>query len=161
MATNIKTYGVQTARMLSGNMYFYKYSAEDKNEFYDSFPLIFMLSKESNIFTGINFHYLSINRRRELFDQIIKFMNTPTIESNSRILVRAYRKLILQSRSFILGKITLHKYKRSNIVSRITRISPEHWREAIEEPAERFLIPNGGIVSSPRVWRKTFQRIRD
>ena len=161
MATKIKTYGVQTARMLSGNMYFYRYSAEDGNEFYDAFPLIFMLRKRGNIFEGINFHYLNLTRRRELFDQVIKFMDTPSIEENSRILVKSYRKIIMMSRSYILGKITLHRYKRSNITSRITRISPENWSDAISSPSERFLIPNGGILSSSRIWRKTFQRIRD
>ena len=158
---NIRTYGVQTARMLSGNMYFYRYNAEDNNEYYDRYPLIFMLRKRGNIFEGINFHYLAVSRRKKLFAQILTFMDTSTIETNSRIMVRPYRKIILMSRSYILGKITLHRYKQSNISSRIIKVRPEHWLDAISEPAEKFLVPNAGIVNSSYVWRKTFQRIRD
>ena len=147
--------GTGVGTFLSGNMYFYKYIAEDTNDFYDMFPLVFVLRKRGKLIEGINFHYLDIKRRIALFDLLLPFMDSDVIEKDTRLRVKSFRKLILTSKKYRDARVIIHKYKRSNIRSVILKIDPNNWKSVLNEEIELFKIPNGGKLPSPKVWRKT------
>ena len=147
--------GKGVGTLLAGNMYFYKYIAEDENDFYDMFPLVFILKVRGKLIEGINFHYLDIKRRIALFDLILPFVDSDVIEKDSRLRVKTFRKIILTSKKYRDAKVIIHRYKRSNIRSAILKIDPTKWKLVLKEELELFKIPKGGKLPSPKVWRKT------
>jgi len=147
--------GKGVGNMIAGNMYFYKYIAEDTNIYYDMFPLVFILRKRANLYDGINLHYLDIRRRKELLDLLIPFMDTKVAETKTRLRVKALRKILLVSKKYRHARVSFHRYQKRNIRSVIIKIEPTEWINIILEPVELFKIPKGGKMPSAKVWRKT------
>ena len=147
--------GKGVGNMIAGNMYFYKYIAEDDNEFYDMFPLVFILKRRASLYEGINLHYLDITRRKELLDLLLQFMDTNVIETKTRLRVKVLRKILLVSRKYKQAKVSFHRYQKRNIRSTIIKVDPNNWSSIILEPVELFKIPKKGKMPSAKVWRKT------
>jgi len=150
--------GKPTSTLVSGNMYFYQYIAEPTVAFYDAFPLIFMIRRKGTNFEGINFHYLSTERRLELFKLMKDFFSTDTVESDTRLLVKGFRRILLVSKAYRDAKVALHRYKFANIQSKIIMVEPKNWEYAIKEPVQKFFTNTGRKKASGSVWRKTLKQ---
>lgn len=151
--------GITVTELRSGHMYFYRYRAEPTVPVYDEFPLIFMIRKRGVLIEGINFHYMDIKRRMNLLNEMKPFFNTKNlVESDTRLLVRRFRSLLLVSRKLRDAKIALHRYRIPNMISKVIRVKPENWEFAIKEPVQKFISSSGGRKASAGIWRKTLRQ---
>jgi hypothetical protein len=58
------------SRLFLGQMYFFFYNQPEYRNtlpFYDTFPLVLLLSRDKDTFFGINFHYIPPKRRLQMF----------------------------------------------------------------------------------------------
>ena len=142
-------------RFLIGGMYFFVYDPKLKDElpYYDRFPLVIPLKRESDGFLGLNIHYLPIRYRvafmRKLMplaifddeDEIKRIRITyPFLESSSRL--KEFRPCI-------------KKYLYSHIKSRILKVEGKEWDIAMYLPVQQFR-----KVPVNKVWKDSIQEIR-
>ena len=160
MATLRKIKGKITSQLISGKMYFYKYKATE-TEYYNKFPLIFMLRKRGNLFEGIDFHYLDLKRRIELFENMKPYFSTEDVEEKTVLFVRKFRTIIQRSKIFRSAKVSFRKYKKENIKSTIIEINPNDWLLSLQQPAEMFITSEGKKIKSMSVWKKTLKLQRN
>jgi len=156
MATLRKINGKTTTRLISGKMYFYRYKATE-TEYYNKFPLIFMLRKRGNLFEGIDFHYLDLKRRIELFENMKPYFSTEDVEEKTVLFVRKFRTIIQRSKIFKSAKVSFRKYKKENIKSTIIEINPNDWLLSLQQPAEMFITSKGNRITSMSVWKETLK----
>ena len=156
MATLRKIKGKITSQLISGKMYFYKYKATE-TEYYNMFPLIFMLRKRGNLFEGIDFHYLDLKRRIELFENMKPYFSTEDVEEKTVLFVRKFRTIIQRSKIFKSAKVSFRKYKKENIKSTIIEINPNDWLLSLQQPAEMFITSKGKKITSMSVWKETLK----
>ena len=156
MATLRKIKGKITSQLISGKMYFYKYKATD-TDYYNMFPLIFMLRKRGNLFEGIDFHYLDLKRRIELFENMKPYFSTEDVEEKTVLFVRKFRTIIQRSKIFKSAKVSFRKYKKENIKSTIIEINPNDWLLSLQQPAEMFITSKGNRITSMSVWKETLK----
>ena len=156
MATLRKINGKTTTRLISGKMYFYRYKATE-TEYYNKFPLIFMLRKRGSLFEGIDFHYLDLKRRIELFENMKPYFSTEDVEEKTVLFVRKFRTIIQRSKIFKSAKVSFRKYKKENIKSSIIEVNPNDWLLALQQPAEKFITLEGKKIISISVWKETLK----
>jgi len=156
MATLRKIEGKTTTRLISGKMYFYRYKATE-TEYYNKFPLIFMLRKRGDLFEGIDFHYLDPERRIKLFENMKPYFSTKDITEKTILFVRKFRTIIQRSKIFKSAKVSFRKYKKENIKSTIIEINPNDWLLSLQQPAEMFITSEGKKIISMSVWKETLK----
>ena len=152
--------GNQVTSLVSGNMYFYKYQAEPTNILFDRFPLIFMIRKKGILFEGINFHYIPVKWRMPLFEDMKRFFDSDEIADDTRLRVRAFRKLIMTNMKYRFAKVSLKRYKRENIRSKMIMIPPTEWEKAILQPAEMFVNGNFKRLNTKVIHRQSLIKSR-
>ena len=152
---NIKTIqGDVIRRILSAKFYFFKYITEKPNVYYNMYPLVFSLGKvNSNLFQGIDFHYLPPKQRTALLEDLRNI--TPSLVKSPVRFAAEFRKLMVKVRKYRPAKVAFKRYNIESIIAgKIIRIKPEDWDEAIQEPVERFINPKGQKVSSKKIWKE-------
>jgi len=152
--------GERVNRILSGNMYYFKYEAEPRNLYFDRFPLVFVLRKRGRLFEGINFHYMYNKYRTDILENMKGFLDEDELSEDTRLRVKAYRQLILTSRKYRFAKAAFHRYKMENIRSKIIKISPPSWGDIILKEAEKFIMSTGSKKTSRKVFRETSLKVR-
>jgi hypothetical protein len=163
MATKSKLNTIEGDRasvILSGNMYYFKYIAEPTNEYYDKFPLVFVVKKRGRLFEGINFHYMYKEHRAQLLEDINPFLDEDEISEDTRLRVKSFRQIIMRARKYRFAKAIYHRYRMENIRSKIIKISPLSWNDVIMEDAEKFIMGAGGKKRSAKVFRETLLKTR-
>jgi hypothetical protein len=152
--------GERTNKILSGQMYYFKYEAEPTNIYYDRFPLVFVVKKRGRLFEGINFHYMQLKYRTQVLEDMKPFFDSKEITEDTRLKVKAYRQIILTSKKYRFARATYHRYRMENIRSKIIQISPTSWNTAILEEAEKFIMSGGGKKTSAKVFKETLLKTR-
>ena len=155
--------GIKVNTILSGNMYYFKYIAEPTNIYYDRWPLVFIIKKRGRLLEGINFHYLDVKFRKVIFENIKPFLSLnedDKIDNDSRIFVKKYRNMVYNVKSFRFAKSILHRYRTENIRSQIIMIQPNNWASTIITTSENFVMSQGGIKNSQKVFRETLIKSR-
>ena len=155
MATYRKVKGEKASLLMPGKMYFYKYEAFD-TEYYNKFPLIFLLRKRGDSFEGIDFHYLFPLQRTLLFERMKPFFSTGEITEDTILQTVGFRKIIHTLKIFKAAKVIFKKYKLKNVRSKIIEINPNDWLSTIKRPVEKFIttLEERKIISL-LVWKKT------
>ena len=157
MATYRKVKGEKASLLMPGKMYFYKYEAFD-TEYYNKFPLIFLLRKRGDSFEGIDFHYLFPLQRILLYNRMKSFFSTPEITEDTILQTVGFRKIIHKSKRFKAASIIFKKYKRKNIRSKIIEINPNDWLSMIKRPVEKFIVRlEEKKLISRLVWKKSLK----
>tara|TARA_Y100000004_G_C8883226_1_gene398510 strand:+ start:197 stop:796 length:600 start_codon:yes stop_codon:yes gene_type:complete len=121
------------SRMFLGQMYFFFYNQPEYRTtlpFYDTFPLVLLLSRDKDTFFGVNFHYIPPKRRLATFILLQKF------RQNNRI-VLPYGTMIRDKKWKIL-KSCFRRYKVQKIQGKLINIPAEDWPIAVTLPVERF-----------------------
>lgn len=142
-------------KFLLGGLYYFYYDPKTKNDlpYYDKFPLVLPLKRESDGFIGLNLHYLPL-RYRIIFmkklmplaiynddDEIKRIRVTyPILDSTSRL--KEFRPCI-------------KKYLYSNIRSKILAVEPQEWDVALYLPIQQFKKERAKTV-----WQESLQQIR-
>ena len=152
--------GERTNRILSGQMYYFKYLAEPTNPYYDRFPLIFVVRKRGPLLEGFNFHYMHLKYRTQLLKDVSPFFDEKDLSADTRLRVTALRQIILTSMKYRFARAAYHRYRLENIRSKIIKISPLSWKSAILEDAEKFYTGDGKVKKSAKVFRETYLKTR-
>ena len=155
-----KIEGQKVSAFLSGRMYYFRYLAEPTNVYFDRFPLIFVTKKRGRLLEGINFHYINLKYRTQLFELMRPFFDTDEIEENTRLRVKSFRKIILESTKFRHAKVALHRYRIENVRSKILMLSPSSWDSVILKESERFVSGTGKTMNSKIIFRESLIKSR-
>lgn len=139
---------------LMGRMYMYFYDPKTKETlpYYDRFPLIIMVKKEKNGFTGLNLHYLPPVLRAKFFDNLTEFTNNKKYDESTRF--RLTYNFLKSSTKMDFFKPCFKRYLTSQITTRITEVPATEWEVALFLPTDKF-VKN----SRNTVWRKSRQMI--
>jgi hypothetical protein len=130
--------GYITGRLIVGRMYFFMYNPKHKATlpYYDMFPLVLPIQRESDGFLGINFHYLHPTDRAILMDEIKIFVNDRSLSDIARIKLK-YDMLRGFTR-FKRAKPAIKRYLTTYCKSQFIPVTPEEWAPAIFLPVEKF-----------------------
>lgn len=142
--------GEYVSTVKPGNLYMFFYDPKTKASlpYYDSFPLVFPISKTENGFLGLNMHYLSYRFRIVLLDNLLKFKNTKGIDETTRL---RYSWSMLQGISkHTLVEPCIKSYLTGHLVTKLKIISPTDWTTAMMLPVESF-----HKASSAEVWKNS------
>lgn len=142
--------GRLTVRARPGNMYMYLYDPKTKDTlpYYDRFPLIFPFRVESDRFWGINFHYLPLQYRAMLMDELYNITNNKRYDETTKLRM-SYQTLNAASR-FRYFKPCVKQYLFSQMQSKFVYIYPSEWDIALFLPLERF-----SKASKTEVWAQS------
>ena len=169
MATLRNVQGRKVSKVEFGKMYFFRYMPEvpivqyrynDIDLAYDMYPLIFCLRRRGNDLEGINFHYLAMRRRLQLYTELSKYFTGTQIDDNTMLKARVLKRFLFQVRKLRAGKIIFRKYKVASIKSKILEVNPTDWETTIFDTSERFITEAGQKLTNRKVWEESKLLIR-
>jgi len=82
------------------------------------------------------------------------------IPNDTLLRAREFKKVMFSSRKYRLARVAFRRYNLNNINSRIIRILPQQWYDAIVETPQRFFTGNRGKIKGERVWRESIIKSR-
>ena len=132
-STNFNDDYADTAGFSPGELYFFTYSAQTKQPYYDMYPLSYVIEYQTGGFLGCNLHYVPLNQRDELA--------TSLLNNSAQGAVAVPRR-------------TLHKYVYTGVRGTPYRIPSAEWSDVAQLPTERFVDMRGIPVSRDRVYNK-------
>jgi hypothetical protein len=121
-----------------GKMYMFFYDPKHKKTLktYDTFPLIFPISRLSDGFVGMNFHYLGLKERAVLMDALYELTNNNKFDDKTKL--RLTFEMLNKSAKYKYFKPTVHRYLSAHVRSRFLEIASAEWDTALFLPVERF-----------------------
>lgn len=127
-----------TTSVMQGKIYQYLYYAKTKVNYYDRFPLTLVLEKFKGGFIGLNFHYLNLDYRFVMMDQLWSYVKgDPDNLSESAYFNIRYRTLkSLRGQKLYIPCVK--KYLYSQLKSPFYEIPSNKWLYALMLPSERF-----------------------
>jgi hypothetical protein len=136
-------------RILRGRMvsFWYQPPSTNKLQVYDRYPLVMIIRRRSNGFTGINFHYLGIRERAELLTYMRDRLAWEHDPKKTRLQITY--KMLLSKKRYKYFRPALKSYYKTNIKSRFIMIPEKNWDKALLLPIESF----EGNVPTERIWR--------
>ena len=132
-STNFDDDATDTAGFAPGQLYFFTYSAQTKQPYYDMYPLSYVIEYQKGGFLGCNLHYVPLTQRDEL---AISLLN-----NSAQGAVAVPRR-------------TLHKYLYTGVRGTPYRIPNAEWSDVAQLPTERFIDMSGIPVPRSRVYNK-------
>ena len=70
-STNFDDDAADTAGFAPGQLYFFTYSAQTKQPYYDMYPLSYVIEYQKGGFLGCNVHYVPLTQRDELATSLL------------------------------------------------------------------------------------------
>ena len=139
-----------------GWMYMFNYQPlhKDKEKYYDTFPLIYILRLDSDGFVGINLHYLPPIMRERVFLMLQRFASGSYENEETRLVLR-YEYMMKQPIFRHMLKPCIRKYLYRRMDSFILHIPAEDWYIASFLPLSRFKKAHRALV-----WKDTRDKIR-
>ena len=132
-STNFDDDAAATAGFAPGQLYFFTYSAQTKQPYYDMYPLSYVIEYQKGGFLGCNIHYVPLTQRDEL---AISLLN-----NSAQGAVAVPRR-------------TLHKYVYTGVRGTPYRIPNAEWSDVAQLPTERFVDMRGIPIPRDRVYNK-------
>ena len=131
--TNFDDDAADTAGFAPGQLYFFTYSAQTKQPYYDMYPLSYVIEYQKGGFLGCNLHYVPLTQRDEL---AISLLNNSA------------------QGAVAVPRQTLHKYLYTGVRGTPYRIPNAEWSDVAQLPTERFIDMSGIPVPRSRVYNK-------
>lgn len=156
----LQSYGnMGTSTLELGNMYMFAYDPKYKDvlPYYDTFPIVIPFSRNGELFTGFNLHYLPPAIRWTLLKALLKNQDIASVRrvSAATKLKMDYQTLKASSQIPIL-KPTIHSYLFNHVVmaskGAFLKIHPSDWHVSVLLPVQSFKSKTGK-VSSAGVWK--------
>jgi hypothetical protein len=119
-----------------GRMYTFTYEAKYKNTlpFWDAQPVVLVIQLHDNgDFTGLNFHYLPLDLRVKCF----YLLDHQTRPNDTKTLSVTWEKLVA-SAAKKMAEVTVKRYIKKNLKSRLTQIPAKNWFLALALPLADF-----------------------
>ena len=132
-STRFETDYADTAGFAPGEMYFFTYSAQTKQPYYDMYPLVYVIEMRTGGFLGCNLHYVRLTQRDEL---AISLLNNSA------------------QGAVAVPPITLHKYLYTGVRGTPYRIPNSEWSDVAQLPTEKFIDMRGIPVPRDRIYNK-------
>ena len=131
--TNFDDDAADTAGFAPGQLYFFTYSAQTKQPYYDMYPLSYVIEYQKGGFLGCNIHYVPLTQRDDLA--------TSLLNNSAQGAVAVPRR-------------TLHKYVYTGVRGTPYRIPNTEWSYVAQLPTERFVDMRGIPIPRDRVYNK-------
>lgn len=140
---------------LLGEMYMFQYSPKHKATlpYYDRLPLIFPFRKVKGGFYGINLHYLPLQLRAKLMDELYSIASDDRYDDTTRLKLN-YTTLQAVSRNQYFKPCIKH-YLTKQMNTRFMKIYSAEWDMALFLPLERFVGAN-----KSQVWAESRRKLR-
>ena len=132
-STNFDDDAADPAGFAPGQLYFFTYSAQTKQPYYDMYPLSYVIEYQKGGFLGCNIHYVPLTQRDELA--------TSLLNNSAQGAVAVPRR-------------TLHKYVYTGVRGTPYRIPNAEWSDVAQLPTERFVDMRGIPIPRDRVYNK-------
>lgn len=126
-------------RPMIGKMYMFRYAPKTRTEleYYDTFPLIFLLKVSRNRILGINIHYMPYILRARL---MIRLLSLP--KSNNRFdrttRLKISYEILKKTARLKMAMPLIRQYDRQRIRSRLIEVPAQDWNLAAFLPMEAF-----------------------
>lgn len=129
-----------------GQMFLFNYDPKTKQDlpYYDTFPLVFPFSTDSEGFYGLNMHYLPPVLRANLMDGLYTITNNKRYDDTTRL--RLSYDLLSGASRFKYYKPCVKHYLNSHVRSRFLYVSPAEWDIALFLPLQNFVKASAGKV---------------
>ena len=132
-STNFDDDAADTSGFAPGQLYFFTYSAQTKQPYYDMYPLSYVIEYQKGGFLGCNIHYVPLTQRDELA--------TSLLNNSAQGAVAVPRR-------------TLHKYVYTGVRGTPYRIPNAEWSDVAQLTTERFVDMRGIPIPRDRVYNK-------
>ena len=142
-------------KFLIGGLYFFLYDPKTKSElpYYDRFPLVMPLKRESDGFIGLNFHYLPIRWRINFMKKLLPLALYDDEDEIKRI--RVTYPILDSSSRFKEFRPCIKKYLYPHVKSRILKVEPDEWDTALYLPIQQFK-----KAPVKAVWQESIEQIK-
>lgn len=142
-------------KFLMGGLYFFLYDPKTKNDlpYYDRFPLVMPLKRESDGFIGLNLHYLPIRYRINFMRKLLNFAIYDENDEIKRI--RVTYSILDSSKRYREFRPCIKQYLYKHVKSRILAVEPQEWDVALYLPVQQFKKEN-----QKTVWQESIEQIR-
>lgn len=126
--------------IIIGRMYFFYYDPKHKETLpvYDRYPLVLPIEIYNDGFLGLNLHYLDVQTRLYLLDQLHDYITNTKYDQTTRFKL-SYNLLSKSARRFKLLQNCIKRYLAPHIMSNMIHIEPESWEIAIWLPTEKMV----------------------
>ena len=130
--------GRQGGQFQMGGLYHFFYDPLTKGDlpYYDIFPLVIPLKRDTDGFIGLNMHYLPPRYRAVFMDKLMNFAITNENDEPKRL--RITYDILTASKNFKEFRPCLKRYLNSQIKSKILTIQPSEWETALFLPTAVF-----------------------
>ena len=137
----------------TGFMYCYSYDPKHKKklEYYDEFPLIFVVEPAKGGFIGINLHYVSPRNRIIIMDALTRITTDKKYNSQTK-LAMSYNILKSLSKDNMIQPC-LKRYLYSQVKSNFVKINANEWDIALFLPVQKFR-----KAPASQVWSESARR---
>ena len=130
-STNFDDDAAYTNGFYPGQLYFFTYSAQTKQPYYDMYPLSYVIEYQKGGFLGCNVHYVPLTQRDELATSLLNNSAQGAVAVPPR---------------------TLHKYLYTGVRGQPYRIPESEWTDVAQLPTERFVDMRGISVPRNRIY---------
>ena len=151
----LKEGGRRAGRPMRGKMMFFKYRPDVVETTYDLYPLIFVLDRQPNYFTGINFHYIVPKFRAILLGEMFSYLSNLDFDLSTELNFRQFTNIVGNNKKFKFAKASLRRYNYNNIQSKIINVHPLDWELAIMVETSKFFNEKDSRATSQRIWKET------
>ena len=142
-------------KFLMGGLYYFYYDPKTKNDlpYYDKFPLVMPLKRESDGFIGLNLHYLPIKYRINFMRKLLPLAIYNDEDEIKRI--RITYPILDSSNRYKEFRPCIKKYLYGHVKSRILAVEPQEWDIALYLPIQQFRKQPVATV-----WQESVEQIR-
>ena len=142
-------------KFLMGGLYYFYYDPKTKNDlpYYDRFPLVMPLKRESDGFIGLNLHYLPLRYRINFMRKLMPLALYNEDDEIRRI--RVTYPILNASSRFKEFRPCIKKYLYNHIKSRILSVEPQEWDIALHLPIHQFR-----KAPVKDVWQESVEQIK-
>ena len=133
-STNFDDDAADTDGFAPGQLYFFTYSAQTKQPYYDMYPLAYIIEYQKGGFLGCNLHYVRLTQRDELAISLLNNSAQGAVAVPPR---------------------TLHKYLYTGVRGQPYRIPNSEWSDVAQLPTEKFIDMRGMPVPRNRIYNKS------
>jgi hypothetical protein len=121
-----------------GSMYMFNYDAKWKDTlpYWDARPLVFPFKLVPGGFYGINLHYLPLEIRAALMDELYKLTNNTRFDE-STVIAANYQLLMASAKTRVIKECVKH-YLVDHVRSSFTYIYPSEWDIALFLPVAKW-----------------------
>jgi hypothetical protein len=138
--------GIRIADIGRMFMFFYDPKLKQILPYYDKFPMIILVSVDSDGFTGLNLHYLPPNLRAQLMDALYTLRNNNKYDDSTKLQI-SY-DILTSARKFRYFAPCFKRYLYGHVQSNFLYVSPENWDKALLLPTERFAKASASTVQA-------------